>query len=432
MTVCRYRHVLFDLDGTLFDTYEANMLSLKEVLTRMQPGVPHSDEELDALFGVPGLTCLKALGFNDAKAEEGVALWTELILPYAYTVKLFPHVESVLKALISAGCTLGIVTSRRRYAELEGTLGDCLPPVIAPYFKYVISADDVKAPKPAPDSLLKYMEITGAKREEILFVGDALTDLQCADSAGVDFALALWGAKLQHHVRCAYYFKSPYDVLLTVLRERTGLEEKWFRWAGEMQAIGQIGLAYCRNIFDEERYTRLRELASEILMTYTGKSEKEVNQSFLFDKGYITPKVDTRAAIFNEQGEILMVREKLSGLWNIPGGWCDEHESLVSNTVKEVREEAGLEVHVERLIAVVDRNAHNTPPLPYGALKAFLLCKKAEVDSPFIETDETMERAYFAEDALPLQELRLDTNTPLQLRMCFAAFRDPHFVPVIE
>ena len=55
MTVCRYRHVLFDLDGTLFDTYEANMLSLKEVLTRMQPGVPHSDEELDALFGVPGL-----------------------------------------------------------------------------------------------------------------------------------------------------------------------------------------------------------------------------------------------------------------------------------------------------------------------------------------------------------------------------------------
>ena len=243
MTVCRYRHVLFDLDGTLFDTYEANMLSLKEVLTRMQPGVPHSDEELDALFGVPGLTCLKALGFNDAKAEEGVALWTELILPYAYTVKLFPHVESVLKALISAGCTLGIVTSRRRYAELEGTLGDCLPPVIAPYFKYVISADDVKAPKPAPDSLLKYMEITGAKREEILFVGDALTDLQCADSAGVDFALALWGAKLQHHVRCTYYFKSPYDVLLTVLRARTGLEEKWFRWAGEMQAIGQIGLA---------------------------------------------------------------------------------------------------------------------------------------------------------------------------------------------
>lgn len=58
--------------------------------------------------------------------------------------------------------------------------------------------------------------------------------------------------------------------------------------------------------------------------------------------GYQTPKIDTRAAIFKED-KILLVQEK-NGTWSLPGGWCDVNVSVMENTIKEVKEEAGLDV----------------------------------------------------------------------------------------
>lgn len=60
--------------------------------------------------------------------------------------------------------------------------------------------------------------------------------------------------------------------------------------------------------------------------------------------GYQTPKVDIRAVIFNESGEILMVKEKVDGCWSLPGGWADVGYTPSEVAVKEVREETGLEV----------------------------------------------------------------------------------------
>ena len=57
----------------------------------------------------------------------------------------------------------------------------------------VICADDTAEHKPEPGPLLKYMERTGAKPSEVLYVGDTVYDMQCARGAGVDFALARWG-----------------------------------------------------------------------------------------------------------------------------------------------------------------------------------------------------------------------------------------------
>lgn len=69
---------------------------------------------------------------------------------------------------------------------------------------------------------------------------------------------------------------------------------------------------------------------------------------FCNEVGYQTPKLDTRAAIFNEN-RILLVKE--NGKWSLPGGWIDYNESISSNTVKEVKEEAGLDVDPMRIIA---------------------------------------------------------------------------------
>lgn len=86
-------------------------------------------------------------------------------------------------------------------------------------------------------------------------------------------------------------------------------EEKWLKWAMEIQAIAQNGLWYGKDEFDKERYTRLRELSVEILSEYTEVSKEKVYDLFCTEFGYQTPKLDTRAAIFKDE-KILLVQEK--------------------------------------------------------------------------------------------------------------------------
>ena len=72
-----------------------------------------------------------------------------------------------------------------------------------------------------------------------------------------------------------------------------------------------------------------------MLSLLTNEDILKVKESFLFDKGYITTKIDTRGVVFNDEGKILLVQEK-TGLWSLPGGWCDDNLTIVQNTLKEV------------------------------------------------------------------------------------------------
>ena len=97
-------------------------------------------------------------------------------------------------------------------------------------------------------------------------------------------------------------------------------------------------------------------MAVDMLSTQVDAPAGQVSR--LLSAGYPTPKLDTRAAIFDEEGRILMTHEN-SGEWSLPGGWVDENQSIRSNAVKEVKEETGLDVRGERLIAVQDCANHN-------------------------------------------------------------------------
>ena len=136
-------------------------------------------------------------------------------------------------------------------------------------------------------------------------------------------------------------------------------KELWLKWAVELQALAQTGLYYSKDIFDTERYERIREIAAEMLAHQTEIPLEKVKDLFCNETGYQTPKIDTRAAIFRE-GKILLVQEK-NGTWSLPGGWCDVDLSVKENTIKEVKEEAGLDVCADMVIAVQDREKHNAP-----------------------------------------------------------------------
>lgn len=202
--------------------------------------------------------------------------------------------------------------------------------------------------------------------------------------------------------------------------------EKWLQWAVELQSLAQAGLTYGRDVYDKERYERIREISAEIVAHMSEFPLEKVKDLFCNESGYQTPKLDTRAAIF-EDGKILLVREN-NGKWSLPGGWCDINVSVAENTVKEVKEEAGLDVIADRIIAVQDRAKHNLPVYAYGICKIFVQC--TVIGGQFKENIETTEYRYFAEGELP--ELAAEKNNEEQIQMCFAAYRSENWKTVCD
>ena len=193
--------------------------------------------------------------------------------------------------------------------------------------------------------------------------------------------------------------------------------EQWLKWAVELQAIAQGGLFYGKDKFDIERYERIREISAEMISYKTEISTEKVQNLFCSDVGYQTPKIDTRAAIFKD-GKILLVHEA-NGTWSLPGGWCDVDISVEENTIKEVKEESGLDVTVKRVIAVQDREKHNLPIYAYKVCKIFMQC---EVTGGQFKTNiETTGFDYFGIDELP--ELAEEKNNKEQIAMCFNAMQ---------
>ncbi len=136
----------------------------------------------------------------------------------------------------------------------------------------------------------------------------------------------------------------------------------------ELQFLAQSGLTYSKDVFDIERFERIREISAEIITMKCDLPLDKVKGLFCNETGFQTPKIDTRAAIFDENKILLVkekncgiVKEKNCGTWSLPGGWVDVNESVKSNTIKEVKEESGLDVVAEKIIAVQERNKHNTP-----------------------------------------------------------------------
>lgn len=194
--------------------------------------------------------------------------------------------------------------------------------------------------------------------------------------------------------------------------------EKWLEWAVELQSLAQAGLTYGQDKFDLERCRRIRDIAAEMVSLKSEIPLETVKDLFCSESGYQTPKLDTRAAVFRD-GKILLVQES-SGNWSLPGGWVDVNVSVGENVAKEVREEAGLEVVPELVIAVQDRERHNRPIYAWKVCKVFVLC--ALLGGSFQANLETVDSGYFALDALP--PLAEEKNTAEQIAMCFEAYRN--------
>ncbi|MFJ9555613.1 NUDIX hydrolase [Nocardiopsis sp. NPDC101807] len=115
----------------------------------------------------------------------------------------------------------------------------------------------------------------------------------------------------------------------------------------------------------------------------------------------LLPLVGVTGVVIGENGDILLHRRADDGRWAAPGGILEPGEQPARAVVREVWEETGLEVEVERLASVVGQEPHT---YPNGDRVQFLdLAFRCRVvgGAPDAGGDETLEVRWFPPDALP-------------------------------
>lgn len=193
-------------------------------------------------------------------------------------------------------------------------------------------------------------------------------------------------------------------------------------WARELQALSTAGRFYTKDRFDAERFDRVLEIAAALAAAVSVEDYGAIRERFVAERVYQTPKIDSRAVIFNERDEVLLV-EELDHLWAAPGGWCEYNRTPAANAVKEAREEAGVEVEVERLVAVHDQHTHNEPFQFFTVQRFFFLCRLK--GGAFQENIETLSSGWFPLDALP--PLHPRKGSAAELRLCLEARHAEHW-----
>jgi ADP-ribose pyrophosphatase YjhB (NUDIX family) len=200
-------------------------------------------------------------------------------------------------------------------------------------------------------------------------------------------------------------------------------EPDWLIWTRELQAIAQSGLAFCADPYDRQRYEALRALASTMMAARTSAQAERIEALFANETGYATPKIDVRAAAFDDRGRILMVREAADGgRWTLPGGFADVNMTVTESVVKEAREESGFDVRVRKLAAVLDRTRQGHPAWAFSCIKLFYVCDVA--GGTAATSLETSAVGWFAEADVPA-DLSPGRVLSSQVARMFEHYRNP-------
>lgn len=177
----RIRGVLFDLDGTLIEAYEAIYLGLKEALQHFGREIfPFSELKN---YMKADLEATLSHFFSSEEVPKAVPImrkkYEEVYLGHTYFLN---GAREVLESLHSQGILMGVASNKfGRFSR--GALSHL---GVSDYFKAIIGAGDVPRNKPYPDMILAALREMNLSPEEVVFVGDTLTDIETGKQAGVD------------------------------------------------------------------------------------------------------------------------------------------------------------------------------------------------------------------------------------------------------
>ncbi|MEW6374385.1 MAG: HAD-IA family hydrolase [Thermodesulfobacteriota bacterium] len=175
--------VIYDCDGVLFDSIEANTRLYNDLcLSAGRP--PLKKEESEYVHSHTVFEAIHYLfGKDDGMEEKAMTLFKQVDLRnYIGYLKMEPHLLQTLERLKDRGLARAINTNRTTsMPHIMERFG------LWPFFDMVVTALDVKNPKPHPESIEKIIQAFHLNKEEIVFVGDSEVDQQTAASSGIKF-----------------------------------------------------------------------------------------------------------------------------------------------------------------------------------------------------------------------------------------------------
>ncbi len=210
----KYKAVVFDVDGTLIDTrhFIGILQKTYHIMYPQRPSMPY--KEFAACYSMTGDMMWEHLNIPPHEHDLMIKCLHQVMNEVGYSTDLFVGMANTLREIHDKGYYLGINTSR---------ISDSLERIIGKsndsawdLFSLRITEDLVENPKPAPDSLLLFLEKTQFSKDDVLFVGDSMNDAMCAMTAGCDFAVAGWGeieGVEREPLPMKYYLRQPKDIL---------------------------------------------------------------------------------------------------------------------------------------------------------------------------------------------------------------------------
>lgn len=184
-----YSVILFDFDGTVYDTVEGITRSVRHAINKR--GLDAELAELRCFAGPPLLDMFREkFGFGQAEAEQAVRDFRERYVPVGvYESRPFPEIYGLIEALRAGGLRLGIATSKpQRLAEqLLESAG------LRAGFDAVSGSGDTGNNNAKWQVIVRCLERLGASAEEAVLVGDTKYDVEGAHRVGLPCIGVRWG-----------------------------------------------------------------------------------------------------------------------------------------------------------------------------------------------------------------------------------------------
>ena len=167
----------------------------------------------------------------------------------------------------------------------------------------------------------------------------------------------------------------------------------------ELQSIARTGLNYSTDPYARAHYERLLELATLHYGQAFDLPEVDVRTRLSGELGSITPKVGADAAIFDDDGRILLVERADDRAWGLPAGWVEPNEAPIDTVVREAREEIGLEIEPLELADVMFRPA-SAEYGPHAVVSIVYVCEVVGGDIAL--SHEVLAARYWQIDDVPI------------------------------
>jgi pyrophosphatase PpaX len=179
--------IVFDMDGTLTQTNQLIYDSFNYIAQKYQ-GKTYSVPEITAMFGPPEEGALLTMVSPEQIDEVMKEYLSYYRAHHTELAQIYPGIENILKFLKESGKILALFTGKGTHTATI-TMQEFH---IEKYFDYVVTGNDVVKHKPSSEGLLKIMERFSLKPDELLMVGDGVSDVKAAHEAGVKIAAVVW------------------------------------------------------------------------------------------------------------------------------------------------------------------------------------------------------------------------------------------------